>query len=165
MAFVTPTNTSGTQPFGIWLTFRGITLPKGATVTSAKLLFTAKSVIISPSQTIHLQITGHKNANSFYNPSVGSYGNNTVAWNRTTACVVWDIASPWWTVGEEYESQNIGSIITEIVAMTDWVKGNPIKFFIDDRNTNGTFPGNVLAGYSFGDDALLSPRLQIVSWT
>lgn len=164
MAFVIPSNVSGTVPHGTWLTFRGITLPQGATVTSAKLIFTAKNVILGPSETITLQITGHKDPNSTSNPSTGSYGNNIVTWFRTTACVVWTIPSPWWTDDEEYESPNIGSVMTEIVGLSTWQKGNAIKFFIDDRNTDGDFPGNTTAAYSFGDDAILSPRLQIVSW-
>ncbi len=160
--FVPPATPPLNNAYGSWITFRNIRLPAGATVNSAYLIFTSKS---GTSIALNLQITAHLHTNSIVNPGDDTgniFPNNLTIWPRTTACVLWNPGS--WTYGEMYKSEDVSSIIEEVIGLPGWNTGNAIKFFIDDRNSGGNWPAPRREVSSY-EDYSSPPALQITSWT
>ena len=94
------------------LRFEGVSIPKGVTITSAHVDFTADS---SDSTATNLRFYGELANNS---AALATTANNLSSRTKTTAFVDW-AGVPAWTAGgfgtSEYQSPDIKSIIQEIV--------------------------------------------------
>jgi len=120
----------GRQKVG--LRFNGISIPKGATITTAYLRFRAiaPDTFNSNTDTANLTIQGEA-ADSATTFSTAL--NNISGRPRTTAAVQWLPAA--WTAGTVYDSPSLTTIVQEVVNRTDWASGNSLAFVI--RCTDG----------------------------
>ena len=106
--------------------FLNIYIPKGATIVEAYLKLTCRT---SDSSTgVLSRLRGEKNASPLTFSDYADYN----ARIRTAAVIDWDDIPPW-TVGTQYQSPDIKTIIQEIVNLGGWASGNPIVIFWDDH--------------------------------
>ena len=104
------------------LRFTGISIPKGATITSAKLEFVA---VTSQSSTASLTIRGDKEANA---PEFTSSNSRISARPRTTAVANWSPSA--WTSGNAYSTADFRTVVQELVNQSSWASGNAMAFVI-----------------------------------
>jgi hypothetical protein len=146
--------------------FQSVTIPQGATVTTAYLTLTCQG---SDSLTVVNSVIigeGVDNAAAFSNIAdyqarrgtiVGGANDN----NITSASVSWN-AIPAWTLDTEYNSPEIKTIIQEIVNRAGWASGNALVLFWDDHAGNTTQVTNTRRrGYSYDGSTAKAPKLHI----
>ncbi|MCB0738038.1 MAG: hypothetical protein KDC92_11035, partial [Bacteroidetes bacterium] len=105
----------GSETVGV--SFRNIDIPQGATIESAKLIFTSSSI---GTNVTSVSIYG-QDANSAGRFQTSN--NNITDRTQTTATISWII--PYWnTVGLEYETPDITAIVQEIVDRGGWSQGH-----------------------------------------
>ncbi len=102
--------------------FRSLTIPQGATITSARMIFTAGQ---TKAEEVNLKIVGEdvNHAVSFKNDDNHLGGRLA---NATTAEVDWKITEPW-QAGTTYESPDVSNIVQEIVNRPGWCGGNSLS--------------------------------------
>ena len=132
----------GTQRVG--LRYNNITIPQGATITNAYIQFTADE---NETGDVSLRIRGNDvdNAVTFSSTNGDVYTNRA----KTTANVIWTPGN--WTIGNSGAAQrtnDISSVVQEIVDRAGWVSGNSIAFLI--TSTIG-YDGNERAADSFNE--------------
>ncbi len=147
---------NGFQKVG--LRFRGVNLPKNATITSAYLQFTADE---SNSATTELEISLHDSSNS----SAFSDSNNVS--NRTTfsSKVTWRPSS--WSSNQSGSGQrtpNLKSMVQSLVNKSNWVSGNSVSFLIKGKGTSLTSTSAKRVADSYEGGASKAARL-VVSYT
>ncbi|MFZ1754372.1 MAG: hypothetical protein WBO46_11505, partial [Caldilineaceae bacterium] len=115
----------GTMTAG--LRFNNINIPKGATITSAKITFRA----IEPdypntnNNTANLLIKGQ----AADNPTTFTTALNNVSTRpRTTASTSWVPST--WTPGTSYDTPNLNTIVQELVNRSGWTANNSIAFIV-----------------------------------
>lgn len=118
-------------------------VPKLATINAAKITFNA-----------HANFAGTVNATIYGNDIDDAVAptNLTEAGNlvNTTASVAWtDIAE--WTVGNNYDSVDISTIVQEIVNRSGWASGQAMQFMIFD-NASADNAGRGYHNYKEGLD-------------
>ena len=125
----------------VGIRFRGVKIPKGATITNAYIQFKANE---ASSKIINLTISGEANANA---PAFAKTPRNVSKRLRTSNNVVWSPV-PWSKVGEIGNSQrtpNLNSIVQEIVNQSNWNSGNSIVMIISgssDKRVAESFEGS-----------------------
>lgn len=102
--------------------FQDITVPAGATITSAHIEFTAER---SDAQDAALQIVGHDTADS---PSIASTNKYLSDLPKTAARVNW--SPEGWSKGDVYESPDLRTIVQEITDRSDWCGGQSLGFVV-----------------------------------
>ena len=130
----------GAQMFMIGLRFQNITIPKGATITSAVIEFVADEVNTFPTNLL-IQGEAIDNAASF-----SSMTNNISSRTRTTNSATWE-PEPWETVGENdihQKTVDLSNIIQEIVDRPGFSSGNAIALILEGTGirTAESFNGN-----------------------
>ena len=109
----------------VGLRFTGVTVPRGATVSSAHVQFRTDEVTTAAAS---LTIQGQAADNAVTFSSSGKVSTRT----RTTSAVAW--APPAWsTVGEigtAQQTPNLASIIQEIINRPGWTSGNAMALII-----------------------------------
>lgn len=100
--------------------FQEVDIPAGATITSAHIEFTAER---SDSEETNLTIVGHDIADS---PSISSEAYYLRDVPKTTASVDWTPTS--WSIGDEYETPDLKTIVQEITDRGDWCGGQSLGF-------------------------------------
>lgn len=112
----------GRQTVG--LRFPGFTMPAGATLASARLVFTMAA---DDSVDTDLIIEGHDFGDS--QPFVPGINSNVSNRARTTARTVWaNLPAPG--SGNQLISPDVSGIVSEIMARPDWQDGDPVTFII-----------------------------------
>jgi hypothetical protein len=115
---------SSAQTVGI--RFRGVVIPKGATITAAWIQFTTDE-LKSGSTALSIRGQAVDNAATFTTSS-----RNVSSRARTTASVAW-APVPWTVTRERGPSQrtpNVSPVLQEIVSRAGWASGNAIAFVI-----------------------------------
>ena len=125
--------------------FQDINIPSGATITSAKLEFTAVS---SDSGNADLTIYGHDIDNAPVISTANHYLTNAV---RTTESVDWEPSA--WSVGNVYESPDLSPIVQEIANRNNWCGGNSLAFIVEGTGER--------AAYSYNNSASRAAQLRI----
>ncbi len=120
----------------VGLRYEGVSLPAGASITSAKIRFTCSNGG-ETSALNNVDIRGHDvNFSDRF-----QRGNNNNISNRygsdTDATVEWDNVGACNSAGTTVETPNISSIVNEIRARSGWSEGNPITILFDLTNTTG----------------------------
>jgi hypothetical protein len=139
----------GSQNQVVGLRFTNLTIPAGATITSAFVQFTTDEVKTEPTQ---LTIAGQAadNASTFTGTAL-----NISSRPRTTATVAWAPAA--WTIvheaGLNQRTSNLGSIVQEIVSRPGWASGNAIVLVITGTGTR--------TASAFDDSAAFAPKLVV----
>jgi hypothetical protein len=107
----------------VGMRFNNIAVPKGATITSAIIEFTAEKSE-SGATSVAFQAEAQDNAPAFaatpHNISNRIKMANSMAWNNI----------PAWTAGQKYQSPNVANIIQELVNRTGWTSGNSVVFVV-----------------------------------
>lgn len=130
------------------LRFQGIDIPVGATVSSAYIELTAdESQTSGASITIYGQ--DEDNPVSFNNGS-----NDISARPKTISSVVW-IPNGWSTeeVGADTQSDDLSSIVQEIINRPGWTPGNSMAFIFEGSGTR--------SAYSFDESVSKAAKLYI----
>ena len=115
-------NPSTSQKQTVGLRFANINVPKGATVTDARIEFTAP---LDRTETTSLKIYGNNVANA---KAFLAGSNDITSRAKTKAFVDWEPGT--WTAERKYASPNLASIVGEISSRPDWVKGAAMAFVI-----------------------------------
>lgn len=106
----------------VGLRYTDIGIPQGATITSASLTFTAKE---SENGTCHVKIYGEDKDDA----SGFSYGDGNLSdRTRTSASKNWSV--PNFSCGSSHETDDLSSIVQEIVDRSGWKSGNDMVFLI-----------------------------------
>ena len=149
----------GRQKLG--LRFTGISIPKGATITTAYLRFRAiaPDTFNSNTDTANLTIQGEAadNATTF-----STAINNISGRPRTTAAVQWLPAA--WTAGTVYDSPSLTTIVQEIVNRTGWASGNSMVYIIHCTDSVPSSDCGSRSADSWNGNAATAPELHI-EWT
>ena len=131
----------------IGLRFLNINLPQGSSISNAYIEFVSNNTV---STSTNLTITGHDNNNSS-NFSDNSAVSNRVSGSGTGNTVPWSPGG--WTDGETYKTDDISSIIKEIIDRPGWVLGNNLSLMITGSGERDAI--------SFNSNPLKAPRLVI----
>ena len=133
----------------VGLRFTNLTIPAGATITSAFVQFTTDEVKTEPTQ---LTIAGQAADNA---PTFTGTALNVSSRPRTTATVAWAPAA--WNIvheaGLNQRTSNLGSIVQEIVSRPGWASGNAIVLVITGTGTR--------TASAFDDSAAFAPKLVV----
>lgn len=106
------------------LRFQNVNVPKGATITTAYISFTAEENATG-SYSTNIEGIDVNNAGSF------SASQNLSRLNRTTADVTWS-ASDAWSIGQPKTTPSLVSIAQEIVDRGGWSSGNSMGFILNE---------------------------------
>lgn len=113
--------------------FIGVTVPQGATITSAKITFTRNS---GTSNTYYLKYkfvgVAEDNTGEFATSPVDDGRTR----NKTSAIVTWDKTLNPGSIGDLIDSPDLSTIIQEIVNRGGWSSGNAIGIYLYDYNTS-----------------------------
>lgn len=110
--------------------FSDISIPQGATITSAQLLL---GVANSGGNTIHVSIAAEDVSNATAPTNTATFNAKKSA--ITSASVNWsNVPKLGW--GGILTSPDISSVIQEIVDRSDWQSGNSINIYIGDNGSN-----------------------------
>lgn len=135
-------NTTEFEDMGTWyggiknlsMRFTGVTIPQGATITSATISLTDNTS--GHAAVMHFKITGvdEDNTAEFTTSPIATARTRT----HTTAVVDWD---PSFTSssGTERASADISTIIQEIVDRGGWSSGNAIGIYLYDDGTSNNY--------------------------
>jgi type IV pilus assembly protein PilY1 len=123
----------------VGLRFQNLTIPHGATITSAYLELhpTGSDTQSDPADTtITIKGQDTDNAENFVNETYGISGRTT-----TSASVTWSNV-PLWTSGTAYQTPDLKAIVQEIVDRDGWNSGQAIAFIITAEGKRDAYPRN-----------------------
>ncbi len=149
-------NNNGFQKIG--LRFRGLGLPKNATITSAYLQFTADE---SNSTSAELEISLHNSSNS---PTF-SNSNNVSDRNTFTNKVTWKPSS--WSSeqsGSAQRTPDLKAMVQSLVNKSGWASGNNASFIIRGKGNSASSSSAKRVADSYEGGAGKAPRL-VVNYT
>ena len=112
--------------------FNGLAVPQGATITTAKITFTAHATISTTTVNLRIQAENQASTDSFDNSSDFT----TRLADLTTAYVDWDNVGTW-TATNAYDSPEIKTVVQEVVDLVGWSSGNNITIFVNDNSGTG----------------------------
>lgn len=138
----------------IGIRFNYLNIPQGATITNAYLEFTPKTngdAVNTGNPTITVRAQNADNAATFTTAT-----NNISSRSTTSSSVSWSPAN--WTVGTSAQTNNISSVVQEVVNRSGWASGNSMAFVL-----SGAAANNFRRAWSFDGDTN-APRL-IVQYT
>ncbi len=108
--------------------FTNVTIPQGAVILNAKLLFVAETSNAANVVNTRIQAEHADNPNAV--TSYDDYTNRV----KTAAFVDWD-AIPAWTAGQPYESPDIANVISDVIEEAWWDSGDALQIFWQDHGT------------------------------
>jgi len=144
--------------YGGGMRFTGVTIPHGSTIGEAHLTLQCRGYY--DGSPVNSRISAEKVDNA------PIFANNASAFdtrwaNRTTARVNWDDI-PSWTVGNNYDSPDIKTVIQEIVNRSGWASGNAIVIFFDDfEDRTAHIDMRMRAFQSYDNSSASAPKLHI----
>jgi hypothetical protein len=136
----------------IGLRYTNVTIPKGATITSASVQFQVDEDK-DGTLPVNLVIEGDLSADA---AAFANVAYSVTSRPRTTALVQWSVPN-WITVGDRGPDQatpDISAVIQEIVNQDGWASGNALALIISDDPANPS-QGIRCAEAGPGDDAAL----------
>ncbi len=150
---------SGLYPqVGGGMRFLNITIPQGSTIDTAK--FTLRCTAAYTGEVVNTRISA-EDADDTVNFNITSAQFDARWANRTSNRVDWD-AIPVWSIGTDYDSPEIKTVIKEIVDRVGWASGNSLVIFWDDFDNRSTQATNVLRrGYAYDGSTTYAPKLTI----
>ncbi len=129
LEFVRDDNPQGGSPCAsaqsVGIRFQNITIPQGATVTSAYLEFTVDE---TDTESTNLTFHGENTDNS--SPFTTANYNITNR-SKTSSYVSWDNVPSWTTVGVTHQTPDLTSIIQEIINRPSWQSGNALAIIVN----------------------------------
>jgi len=128
--------------------FQNITIPAGATITAAKLIF--QSSANESSNPSSVDIYGQATANP---ATFVTTANNLSARPRTTNKVAWTFGS--WVTNQVNNSPDLTAIVQVLVNDPMWANGNSMAFLLDATGTQRR------KAFSFESGQVKAPKLEI----
>lgn len=122
------------------LRYQNLNIPKGATIVSARLEFTASRYDNSH---VHLRFIGEKTDNPpRFNTSFRNLSNRLV--NKTASSVDWEVYgfNPWST-GSKYSSPDISPVVQELVNQADWNPNDAMVLLVQQVAGDGHRAGTL----------------------
>lgn len=118
----------------VGLRFSDLNIPQGATINSAKIVFTAAAD--NTSGTVIVNIWGEASATpATFNDDADTVASSDISTRpATTATVAWEITESW-VAGNQYDSADITAIVQEIVNLGGWASGNELAIIMHGTNT------------------------------
>jgi hypothetical protein len=146
----------------VGLRFQNVIIPKGATIGTAYLEFTA-GLTENGATSLNLLGEASDNALPFTSASQSSAAgqgaapeeastHNISSRPKTAAAVSWPSVAAW-SVGQKYQSPDLAPIIQEIVNRGQWKPGNALVLMLQGTGRRTAF--------SYDGGAALAPRLKI----
>lgn len=136
--------------------FTDITVPQGATITAAKITFTAPSPLFqSYPQSINIKIQGIAEDNT--SEFVASPESSARTRTKTTASVTWS-GNVSETANATFDTPDIKDIVQEIISRAGWSSGNAMAFFLSD---NGSSSGKYLEITEYSESTTKAALLTI----
>ncbi len=133
---------SGDYDWASGFRFTGVTIPQGATITSAYLTLNSAGVSGAIQQKF---INGEAADNAATFSTAADYNGRT----RTSASVSWTAGA--WTSGTWYNSTDITTVVQEIVNRAGWTSGNAMAlFWYDGTGWNGVQARMMAGSYCTG---------------
>ncbi len=141
----------------IGIRFREVSIPKGATIESAKLQFTSK---YDDSGSIDLIFRGHDEGDSAYFSS--STDDDISDRDTTSASTLWT-PDDWESgdAGSAQETPELKDIVQELVDRSDWNDDSAVTFIITRDSGSGE---RVAYSYDHEDSGDKAPKL-IITWS
>ena len=149
-------DTESGQQQTVGLRFRGIDIPKDATILDAKMIFTSRGVS-SGDAIFTIKGIADSNVAQFSNVA-----NDITSRPTTTNEVSWD-SVVWDTPATSFPTDSITSIVQEIVNRADWVSGNTMGFVIEGGS--GYSGSNPRVAETADGDVSKAPRIEITYQT
>jgi type IV pilus assembly protein PilY1 len=147
--------------YGAGARFLNVTIPKGATISAAKLQLCGRS--LDTGTDVNGEISGEKAVNPLTFSTVADFKDRRDN-HRTTAIVDWKII-PAVVVDRWDDSPDISTIIQELVDQETWASGNAIVIFVDDYSDYTTHNNDRLREWrSYDSDSAKAPKL-LVTYT
>ncbi len=138
------TDFNGTPKQRVGIRFPGLNIPSGATITSARLEFTAKR---SDSADATLTIAAEQVDNSL----AFTGDNNNLSGRATGTAQAWS-PEPW-EQAKEYQTPDITPVIQEIISRPGWCAGNALSILVDGDGTRSAMTAD--------EDPNLAPALRL----
>ncbi len=143
------TETEGSRLIGI--RFSEVSIPQGAKITKANIIFGAARSSETPA-TMEIHGEASDNAATF------SATNGNISSRATTgAKITWDADA--WVENDEETTTNLTEVVQEIVNRGGWCGGNAMAFIFSNPNIGTDSP--LRRAYSYDDAASNAPKLQI----
>ncbi len=142
---------TGSNDSIVGLRFQNITVPQGAVIRNAYIVFRSNALNSEPT---NILIEGEASDNALPFDTVADNIKNRTA---TTAAVTWNDV-PEWSAGVDYPTADFTEIVQEIVNRPGWVAGNAMAFRF--KGIPGT--DNKRDPRSYEANASTAPRLHIV---
>lgn len=135
--------------------FTGVTIPAGATITSAKITFTTNSYG-GPTNQLYLKIIGvdEDDTAEYVTSPIDTARTRT----HTTASVDWDPNITFTTQYQTYDTADFTSVVQEIIDRGGWASGNDLGIYIYD---DGTALDKTVGFYSYSSDSSRAPLLTV----
>lgn len=135
---------SNDTQYSMGIRFSAVPIPQGSTINSAYLVVTSSGNYIQ--DTVSAIIQGEDvDSAAVFAGTYADYNGRT----KTSATVSW-FGVEHWTIGSEYVSPNISTVVSEVVNRAGWVTGNNMVLFWDDRakmsSQSDYMPANVRGG-------------------
>jgi hypothetical protein len=135
----------------VGLRFASVAIPKGATITSAHVEFTAKETSWTESTSLKLVAEAADNSKTFTTTA-----HNVSSRPTTTASVSWNNLPVWTTAGAVVQTPDLSPVVQEVVKRGGWASGNALSVVV-----SGT--GHRTA-WAYDGKAAAAPRL-VVTYT
>lgn len=119
----------------VGMRFTSLSIPKGATITSATVKFTAYPDASPNTPATSVAIQGEDIGNA---PTIGTAYYGLSSRTKTTASVAWN-SIPYWYLNVEYTSPDISPVIQEIVNRQDWSSGNALLLLVSGTGFRQAF--------------------------
>jgi hypothetical protein len=133
--------------------FRNITIPKSATILTAKITLQASQSKSGDTCKVRIKGEATDNATTF-----STYA-DFVGRGVTTAYVDWTLAA--WTADTDYDSPEIKTIIQEIVNRAGWASLNSLVLFLVDNGSTDALAWRTAKQYDYS--TTLCARLTITA--
>lgn len=116
------------------LRFQNITVPRGATITSAYIEFTTASTNLLGSGNLIIRGQASDNPATFTTAR-----SNISSRTRTTAVVNWNNVPSWIINGAKNSTPSLKTVVQELVNRAGWNSGNSMVFIIDGTGYHSAY--------------------------
>lgn len=129
---LSPGNHSGTDRYYAGCRFLSVTIPQGATISSATFTLTPQATYNAGANSITYLVRGQAaDTTVTFGTTTNTNGLSTTARTRTTASTTWDQKNVTVDVGQ---ALTVTTIVQEIINRAGWTSGNSLVIIIELSN-------------------------------
>ena len=131
---------------GCGMRFRGVSIPKDATILEANLTFTASEDMGGSCRFTRISAEQEDNPPDF---SLDDWLSTKIRWQNSGTAIDWDVI-PVWYQNQVYTSPDLSAVIQELVTRDLWAPGNAMVLFWNDWDERaGHLPYTTRWAYSY----------------